>query len=100
MYFRYLVSRQSKGLFHKAISMSGYTTSISPKNMHISKKKSSTSSHTSNEIVKKIINNNLNKKKFILMKEIRDILLNSYQHKDFLNIMLTERLMKKCLYFI
>ena len=30
MFYLYWYLRQSKGLFHKAISMSGYTTSISP----------------------------------------------------------------------
>ena len=51
--FSLLVSDRSKGLFHKAISMSGYTTSISPKDAYIQNDKSSTSSHTSSEIVKK-----------------------------------------------
>ena len=37
-----LVSNKSKGLFHKAISMSGYTTSISPQDAYKQNKKSST----------------------------------------------------------
>jgi para-nitrobenzyl esterase len=74
--FSLLVSDKSKGLFHKAISMSGYTTSISPKDAYFQKDKSSTSSHTSSEIVKKIINELSNKKETYSNKEIRDILLN------------------------
>ena len=42
-----LVSNKAEGLFHKAISMSGYTTSISPQDAYKQNKKSSTSSHTS-----------------------------------------------------
>tara|TARA_A100001035_G_scaffold118094_1_gene92771 strand:- start:5545 stop:7338 length:1794 start_codon:yes stop_codon:yes gene_type:complete len=53
--FSLLVSKKSKGLFHKAISMSGYTTSIKPSDAYSQSKKSSTSKHTSSEIVKKII---------------------------------------------
>ena len=55
MCFSLLVSNKSKGLFHKAISMSGYTTSIDPSDAFKQEKESSTSSHTSSEIVKKII---------------------------------------------
>ena len=50
-----LVSSQAKGLFHKAISMSGYTTSISPNDAFMQSKQSSTSNHTSSEIVKKLL---------------------------------------------
>ena len=73
--FSLLVSDKSKGLFHKAISMSGYTTSISPKDAYVQKDKSSTSSHTSSEIVKKIIEKLPNKKESYSNDEIRDILL-------------------------
>ena len=73
--FSLLVSDKSKGLFHKAISMSGYTTSISPKDAYVQKDKSSTSSHTSSEIVKKIIEKLPNKKETYSNEEIRDILL-------------------------
>ena len=73
--FSLLVTDKSKGLFHKAISMSGYTTSISPKDAYIQNDKSSTSSHTSSEIVKKIIKELPNKKETYSNKEIRDILL-------------------------
>tara|TARA_X000000368_G_scaffold344252_1_gene283019 strand:+ start:54453 stop:56243 length:1791 start_codon:yes stop_codon:yes gene_type:complete len=53
--FSLLVSKKSKGLFHKAISMSGYTTSINPNDAYKQSKKSSTSAHTSSEIVQKIM---------------------------------------------
>ncbi len=74
--FSLLASDKSKGLFHKAISMSGYTTSISPKDAYVQKDKSSTSSHTSSEIIKKIIKKIPNKKETYSNEEIRDILLN------------------------
>ena len=74
--FSLLVSDKSKGLFHKAISMSGYTTSISPKDAYAQNDKSSTSSYTSSEIVKKIIKELSNEKETYSNEEIRDILLN------------------------
>ncbi len=80
--FSLLVSDKSEGLFHKAISMSGYTTSISPFDAYKQDKKSSTSSYTSSEIVKKIINDLDNQKEFYSNKEIRKILLN-LSTKDF-----------------
>lgn len=66
-----LVTKQSSGLFHKAIAMSGYTTSINPNDAYQQKKNSSTSSHTSSEIIKKIVNNNI-----ISNEDVRSILLN------------------------
>ena len=63
--------------------MSGYTTSISPKDAYFQKDKSSTSSHTSSEIVKKIIQELSNKKETYSNKEIRDILLNSSTQQFF-----------------
>ena len=80
--FSLLVSDKSKGLFHKAISMSGYTTSISPKDAYVQKEKSSTSSHTSSEIVKKIIEELPNKKETYSNEEIRNILF-SLSTQDF-----------------
>ena len=74
--FSLLVSDKANGLFHKAISMSGYTTSISPRDAYVQKDKSSTSSHTSSEIVKKIIEKVPNSKETYSNEEIRDILLN------------------------
>ena len=50
-----LVAKQAKGLFHKAISQSVYTTSFSKKEAFKQIKKSSTSEHTSWNIVNKII---------------------------------------------
>jgi len=77
-----LVSNKSKGLFHKAISMSGYTTSISPQDAYKQNKKSSTSSYTSSEIIKKIIRELDEGKETYTNKEIREILLN-LTTKDF-----------------
>ena len=53
--FSLLVSENSRGLFHKAISMSGYTTSVNPNDAYKQSQKSSTSAHTSSEIIKKIL---------------------------------------------
>jgi para-nitrobenzyl esterase len=50
-----LVVNQAKGLFHKAISQSGYTTTYSKKAAFKQATKSSTSKHTSWNIVNKII---------------------------------------------
>ena len=50
-----LVTQQAKGLFHKAISQSGYTTSFSKKEAFKQINKSSTSEHSSWNIVNKII---------------------------------------------
>ena len=50
-----LVSSQAEGLFHKAISQSGYTTSYSKVNAYRPLKDSSTSKHSSWNIVNKII---------------------------------------------
>ena len=49
-----LVSKQAKDLFHKAISMSGYTTSISKKDAYQPSKESATSKYSSARVVKKI----------------------------------------------
>jgi len=50
-----LVSSQAKGLFHKAISQSGYTTSYSKRDIYKPFKNSSTSKHSSWNVVNKII---------------------------------------------
>ena len=50
-----LVSKKAKGLFHKAISQSGYTTSISPEKAYRQSKSSATSEHTSWKIVNKVL---------------------------------------------
>jgi len=66
-----LVSPLAKGLFHRAISQSGYTTSISTDHAFKQSKKSDTSKNTSSEFVKKI----LLKKNISDDEEVRDILL-------------------------
>ena len=50
-----LVAKQAKGLFHKAISQSGYTTTYSRKAAYRPTNQSSTSKHSSWNIVNKII---------------------------------------------
>ena len=62
-----LVSNQAKGLFHKAISQSGYTTSYSIYEMYKQTKDSSTSRHTSWNVVKNILKDN--ELKFVQTKE-------------------------------
>lgn len=50
-----LVAKNAEGLFHKAISQSGYTTSYSKEEAFKQEEESSTSNHTSWNIVNKII---------------------------------------------
>jgi para-nitrobenzyl esterase len=64
-----LVSKKAKGLFHKAISQSGYTTSISPEKAYRQSKSSPTSEHTSWKIVNKV----LEKTKSLPQKNLTDI---------------------------
>ena len=54
-----LVAKQAKGLFHKAISQSGYTTTYSKKAAYKQTNKSSTSKHTSWNIVNHILKDKL-----------------------------------------
>jgi para-nitrobenzyl esterase len=54
-----LVAKQAKGLFHKAISQSGYTTTYSKQSAYKQTNESSTSKHTSWNIVNKIIKDRL-----------------------------------------
>lgn len=68
-----LVAPQANGLFHKAISQSGYTTSTPQSKAYISNKDAPTFNHTSNEVVKKLIPNSekmslkeLNRKLYLL----------------------------------
>tara|TARA_B100001059_G_scaffold109331_1_gene109154 strand:- start:10237 stop:12015 length:1779 start_codon:yes stop_codon:yes gene_type:complete len=77
-----LVSKSAKGLFHKAIAMSGYTTSISPKNAYKQDKYTATSDFTSWEVVNNIIQDDQKK---VGKEEIRDILLN-ISAEDFFKI--------------
>jgi para-nitrobenzyl esterase len=64
-----LVSQKAKGLFHKAISQSGYTTSISPEKAYRQDKPSSTFDHTSWKIVNKL----LEKTESLPQKDLPDI---------------------------
>jgi para-nitrobenzyl esterase len=52
-----LVSPQAKGLFHKAISQSGYTTSISTDHAHKIDETSPLFDHTSSEVVRRLFPN-------------------------------------------
>jgi len=75
--FSLLASKKAKGLFHKSIAQSGYTTSVSPEKSYKQEIKSSTSSYTSWKIVNKIlkretINANQNE---IKKADLRKILL-------------------------
>ena len=72
-----LVSKRAEGLFHKAISMSGYTTSVSVEEAYKQNNQSFNSNHSSWEIVNKIIKDTPNKKKQAEynIKEIRETLL-------------------------
>jgi para-nitrobenzyl esterase len=70
-----LASKKAKGLFHKAISQSGYTTSISPEEAYSQSKPSPTSEHTSWKIVNKILDKAVLKSQNDLSNsEIRKIL--------------------------
>jgi para-nitrobenzyl esterase len=71
-----LVAPQAEGLFQKAISQSGYTTSVTQKNAYISDKDDPTFNYTSNEVIKRLIPNSnkmspfeLNKKLYALSSE-------------------------------
>ena len=52
-----IVAPQAKGLFQKAISQSGYTTSVSKKHAYITHIDNPIFNHTSNEVVKRLIPN-------------------------------------------
>jgi len=73
-----LVSEKAKGLFHKAISMSGYTTSISTIDAYNPSQSSSTSNHSSFRIVERLLKSNeeYDDIKFNDHNKLRDILLN------------------------
>jgi len=53
-----IASKKASSLFHKAISMSGYTTSISPEEAYKQIENSPTSEYTSSKIIGKIANDN------------------------------------------
>ena len=72
-----LVSKKAKGLFHKAISQSGYTTSISPEKAYRQSKSSPTSEHTSQKIVNKLLEKTgLKSKKISLIQRLEKYLKN------------------------
>jgi len=81
-----LVSKKAKGLFHKAISQSGYTTSISPEKAYRQSKSSPTSEHTSWKIVNKVLDkaglksqndlSNIETRKILKELDARDFFIN------------------------
>ena len=73
-----MVSDKAKGLFHKAISMSGYTTSISSIDAYNPTQWSSTSNHSSYRIVERLLKSNkeYDDIKFNDHDKLRDVLLN------------------------
>ena len=75
-----IASKKADGLFHKAISMSGYTTSISTKHAYKQSKRSATSDFTSWEVVEHLTNNNQSN---LSKNEIREILLSMPATKFF-----------------
>ena len=77
-----IASKKAEGLFHKAIAMSGYTTSISTQDAYKQQKDSSTSDYTTWEVVERITKNNQSN---LSKKEIRKVLLNMTA-KDFFEI--------------
>ena len=82
-----LVSSKATGLFHKAISMSGYTTSISYKDAHSPNKQSSTSEFSSSKVVEKL-NEKFNLNSYIgptKNTKIREMLL-TLSAEDFFSV--------------
>jgi len=79
-----LVSSKAKGLFHKAISMSGYTESISLEDAHKQTKQTPSSNYSSSEVVNRIIDSQSNNKNYkeYNIHEIRDLLY-SLSGKEF-----------------
>jgi len=73
-----LVSSKAKGLFHKAISMSGYTESISLEDAFRQKNQSPTSNYSTWEVVKQIIEDQSDKnlQDKYTAKELRHALYN------------------------
>ncbi len=67
-----IASKRAEGLFHKAIAMSGYTTSISAEQAYKQEKSSSTSDFTSWNVVNYITKNN---QENLSKEEIRKTLL-------------------------
>jgi para-nitrobenzyl esterase len=76
-----MVAPQAKGLFHKAISQSGYTTSSSKKHAYINNLDHPTFNHTSSQVVKRLIPNSEKISSIELNKE-----LYSLTSKEFFNV--------------
>ena len=82
--FSLLVASQARGLFQKAISQSGYTTSVSVENAYKQTNKESAFSHTSKTVVDSLINS-----RKLTKLEINKI-LKSISAKDFYNLYLSK----------
>ena len=81
-----IASKKAKGLFHKAISQSGYTTSITSQKAYKQEKYSPTSEHTSWSVVNKILEKAaLPSQKDLSHIEIRKILKELDARDFFLN---------------
>ena len=80
-----LVSKKAKGLFHKAISMSGYTTSISTIDAFSPSEKSSTSKFSSKNVVNQLIKRKYKEQNQIKNdnQKIRKMLLSSSAEEFF-----------------
>jgi para-nitrobenzyl esterase len=68
-----LVAPQAKGLFHKAISQSGYTTSIPIEEGFVTSKSSPTFEHTSNEVLNRLIPNLANLSPINIHKKLLEL---------------------------
>ena len=75
--FSLLASKEAKGLFHKAISQSGYTTSIDKKSAYKQDTNSPTSNHSSYNIVSRILKQKLivNDQESIDTNDLNNLLL-------------------------
>ena len=73
-----LVSQEASGLFHKAIAMSGYTTSIKPEDAYKQNSLSSTSTYSSSNVVDRILDDQVKTipNKIYSKEDIRGMLLN------------------------
>ena len=68
-----MVAPQAKGLFHKAISQSGYTTSISLENAYKAKSTNPIFNHTSNEVIKRLLPKHEEMGSFYLYKNLKEL---------------------------
>ncbi len=82
-----LSSPKAKGLFHKAISMSGYTTSLSTQDAYKQESFSSTSQYSSWNVVNKILKNkNISENQDKISKEKIRKILKDLSTEDFFKI--------------